>query len=83
MKNSEKLRIRTYVKNPNRVYESGNGISIEVLSNYADYIYERKELTEVFATSKIQLETPKATLLWGLTLNNAESKGCPVTIYMS
>ena len=70
------------VKNPNYVSSTG-GMSVSLVSNYANYIYEVKTLTGLFLTKAIELGTNPTLYFWGVPYDTAATKGCPVRVYLS
>lgn len=76
------MRIKTYVKNPSIVRTDGE-ISIEFVSNYANYLYEIKNMKNLFATKSIILHSSKAVYFWGMSATYANERGCPVRIFIS
>lgn len=82
--NDELLKIKAKVKNPN-YYTTGNegGVTVELVSNYARYIYETFSTGNLFATQQISI-TSTALYLWGLTSDaTGSTKPCPVRIYLT
>ena len=75
------MRIKVNVKNPSIV--DAGGVTVQLVSNFANYIYEVLNTTSLFETKTITLGTDNALFLWGLARNLAENKGCPVRIYFT
>ena len=54
---------------------------MRVVSNYARYIYEVKNLTDLFETKVMALFSGAATYLWGLA--KSTKTACPIRTYLS
>ena len=75
------MRVKVNVKNPSIV--DAGGVTVQLVSSYANFIYEVLNKTSLFYTKVIPLGTENALFLWGLTRDLALNKGCPVRIYFT
>ncbi len=81
--NTEYLKLKIKVNTPNYVSTTGT-MSVYLVSNYANYIYEYSdESTNFFSTSKIGITTSSTKFLWGVPYDDGLSKGCPIRVYLS
>lgn len=73
------MKFKVKVKNPNTVVKGG--LDIRVVSNYARYIYEYKNLADLFETNVTSIFCGSAKYLWGLSKSTRTP--CPVRTYLS
>lgn len=62
--NQEYLKLEIQVANPNKV--TTGGISVQLISNLAKYIYEVGAVFPLFETKLLALTTGTTTYFWGL-----------------
>ena len=75
----EFLKFKVKVKNPNKI--STAGLDVQVVSNYARYIYEYKKIIDLFETNVTAIFCGSAKYLWGLS--KSTKTPCPVRTYLS
>ncbi len=80
--NTEYLKLKVKVSTPNYVSSTGT-MSVYLVSNYANYIYEYADESGLFMTNPIGITTSATKFLWGVPYASGVDKGCPVRVYLS